>query len=65
MIGDNIKKLMLKNGYTQTQLAVLSGCTRSAISRYVNNNRTPNEKMLNKLSTALGVSVNEIVRWGR
>ena len=65
MIGDNIRRIINKKGYTQTQLAVMVGCTKSAISRYINNSRTPNEKMVNKLSNALGVAKNEIVRYGR
>ena len=65
MIGDNIKKLMMKKGYTEAELAERAGCSRSAISRYINNNRTPKEKMLQKLADGLGVSVTEIVRYGR
>lgn len=65
MIGDNINRLMYLKGLTQQELADRVGCTRFAISRYVNNNRTPSEKMLQKLADGLGVSVNEIVRYGR
>ena len=65
MIGDNIKRILIEKGYTQTQLAIKAGCTKSVISRYVNNNRTPSDKMLIKLSKALGVHISEIVRYGR
>ena len=61
MFGDNIKRLMIKNGYTQKQLAMRSGCTESAISRYVRNERTPSIRVLKNLAIALGVTIVEIV----
>lgn len=60
-MGDNIKRLMRENGYDQKQLAMRSGCTESAISRYVRNERTPRVKILHNLAIALGVTVNDIV----
>lgn len=61
MFGETIKRLMKYNGYTQKQLAMRSGCTESAISRYVRNERTPSIRILKNLAIALGVSVAEIV----
>jgi transcriptional regulator with XRE-family HTH domain len=61
MLGDRIKRLMKDNGYTQKQLAMRSGCTESAISRYVNNERTPRVKILKRLAIALGVTIDELV----
>ena len=61
MFGDNIKRLMRENGYTQKQLAMRAGCTESAISRYVNNERTPSIRVLKHLAIALGVTVDEII----
>ena len=63
MIGDNIKWLMKKIGYTQKQLAINSGCTESAISRYIKNERAPGFNMLKKLSEALGVRVDELLNF--
>lgn len=60
MIGDNIKRLMHLNGYTQKQLAMRSGCTESAISKYINNKRVPRLKILINLAIALGVTIDEI-----
>lgn len=62
MLGDNIKRLMKENGYTQKQLAMRSQCTESAISRYVNNEREPSIKILKNLAIALGVTVDELIR---
>lgn len=61
MIGDNIKRLMKENGYTQKQLAIRSGCTESAISKYANNEREPSIKALKNLAIALGVTVDELL----
>ena len=61
MIGDNIKRLMKENGYTQKQLAMRSGCTEASISRYVNNEREPNIKALKNLAISLGVAVDELI----
>ena len=60
MIGDNIKILMEKNNYTQKELAIRSGCTPWAISRYVNNVHTPGIKAMQRIAAALGVTVDEL-----
>ena len=62
MIGDNIKRLMKENGYTQKQLAIRSQCTEGAISRYVNNEREPSVKILKNLAISLGVTVDELIK---
>lgn len=62
MIGNKIKHLMKKNGYTQKQLAMRSECTECAISRYVNNKREPSIKILKNLAIALGVTVDELLK---
>lgn len=62
-IGDNIKKHMEANGYTQKELAVRCGCTEAAISRYVNNTRTPSINVFNRLVIALGVTSDELLKF--
>lgn len=57
MIGDNIRILMDKNNFTQTELAIRSGCGIGDISTYVNNQVMPRIKTLQRLADALGVSV--------
>lgn len=62
MIGDNIKRLMKENGYTQKQLAIRLQCTESAISKYVNNDREPSIRILKNLAISLGVTVDELIK---
>ena len=64
MIGDNIKRFMKENGYTQKELAMRSGCTESAISRYAKNQREPRISVLKNLAIALGVTVDELIKGG-
>ena len=64
MLGDNIKRLMKENGYTQKQLAMRSQCTEAAISRYIRNEREPRIKILKNLAIALGVTVDELLKGG-
>ena len=59
-LGDNIRRLMKENGYTQKQLAMHSGCTESAISRYINNERTPSIRILKNIAISLGVTIDEL-----
>ena len=61
MLGDNIKRLMKENGYTQKQLAIRSGCTEASISKYIHNEREPSIKILKNLAIALGVTVDELI----
>ena len=64
MIGDNIRRFMKENGYTQKKLAMRSGCTEAAISRYINNEREPSIRILKNLAISLGVSVDELIKGG-
>ncbi|WP_346894038.1 helix-turn-helix transcriptional regulator [Clostridium sp. UBA871] len=61
MIGDNIKRLRIYNGWTQNDLANKSGVSRVSIGNYERNDRTPPADILNKISIALGVSVNDLL----
>ena len=60
MIGDNIRALLLENNYTQKELAIRSGCTPWSISRYINNVHVPGIKVMQRIATALGVTVDEL-----
>ena len=65
MIGDNIRRLMYENDYTQTELATRSECGKGDISRYINNKVIPRIETLRKLSLALGVTVEDLVNGGK
>ena len=64
MLGDNIKRLMRKKGYTQKQLALCSKCTTPQISWYINNKHEPRISVLNRIAVALGVNIDELVKGG-
>lgn len=61
MIGENIKKIRLKRGWTQKQLAEKSGVTRESIGNYERNDRTPPADILNDIAKALSVPVGELL----
>lgn len=58
MIGDKLKELRTLKGYTLMQLEKISGVSYVQITRYENNKSKPTERVLNKLSKALGVDSN-------
>lgn len=55
--GNKIKELRIKNGLSQGDLAKVTGLTRQAISNYENNERTPNDKIWQKLADCFNVSI--------
>ncbi|MCO6546193.1 MAG: helix-turn-helix transcriptional regulator [Gilliamella sp.] len=55
--GDKIKELRIKHGLSQGDLAEKIGLTRQAISNYENNERTPNDKIWQKLADCFNVSI--------
>lgn len=60
MIGDNIKKLRIKQKISAKQLSELTGLTQAYLSMLENNKRkNPSAETLQKIADALGVSVNE------
>lgn len=65
MIGDNIKRLIQENNYTQKEIAMRAGCNQASISSYINNKQKPGMKTLKNLAIALGVTVDELKRGGR
>ena len=54
VIGENIKKRLKEKGMSQIELAIASGSTAAAVSRYVNGSREPSSRTLAKLAKALG-----------
>ena len=60
-IGSRIKLFRLKRGLTQKQLGDLCGMADSAIRRYESNRGNPTEKTLQRIATALDVSVLELM----
>ena len=60
-IGSKIKLFRLKRGLTQKQLGDLCGMADSAIRRYESNRGNPTEKTLQRIATALDVSVLDLM----
>ena len=58
--GNRIKELRIKNGLSQGDLAEKIGLTRQAISNYENNERTPNDKIWQKLADCFNVSITSV-----
>ncbi len=61
-IGKNIKKLRLKKGLTQLDLAVVCNFEESSIGRLENGNTNPTIKTLLKVSNALGIKLYELLK---
>ena len=59
--GQTIKKLRLKKGLTQTQLAQQIGVSGKAVSRWETSKGLPDISLLQPLCKALGVSLIELV----
>ena len=59
--GQKIKRLRVKAGLTQTQLANELGISTSAISMYEQDNREPNREMLLALSYYFGVGTDYLL----
>lgn len=55
-IGDKIKELMQLQNLTQKQLAMKCHLTEAAVSKYINNERTPRVDILINMAKALNVS---------
>lgn len=60
-IGNNIKNIRNQNHLTQKQLAEIIEVSTVTIQNYENNRREPNIQTLNKISTALEVSVSTLL----
>ena len=62
MIGDNIKKLIVNQRMTQTQLADALGISNGTLSDWIRGRYYPRHKYLVAMSEVFGISVDEITR---
>ena len=60
-IGENIKRLRLENGWSQSELATKIGKSRAAISQYESGETTPRMGVIENLASVFGVKKREIV----
>lgn len=61
MIQINIKQIRRKKKMTQKNLAFATSITREYLSAVENSRRIPSLILLNKLASALGVSITELL----
>lgn len=61
LFGKNLKKLMMLNGVTQTQLAEKLGMKQGSISDWFRKDILPNGKRLAELAEIFGVTTNELL----
>ena len=60
-VGENIKKYRKNKGLTQKELGELIGVKAITIRKYESNEREPNIETLNKIATALRVTINDLL----
>ncbi len=63
-IGNRIRKFRTEKGFSQKEMATLTGIPYSTYSNYENNNREPNLAQLNKIANILGISLQNLVFQG-
>lgn len=60
-LGDKIKQLRLEKGIRQDDLAAAVGITKSSVSNYERNQRSPQYDVLYKIAEVLGVPIAELL----
>lgn len=60
-MGERIKELMEKYGYSQKELAGLAGVTESAMTRYLQNERVPRADVIANFATALNTTTDFLI----
>jgi len=60
-IGENLRKLRIKNELTQEKLAEVLGVSPQAISRWENNSTYPDITMLPSIANYYNVSIDELM----
>lgn len=60
-IGNNIRKYRKLKGLTQKELALSIGLTAPTITKYENNSLKPDIQTLIKISTTLGITLQQLV----
>lgn len=59
--GNKLKELRMQNGLTQQQLATQLGVTKSVISFYERQERTPSPEVLRKIAAVFRVSTDYLL----
>lgn len=64
IFGDNLRDILIEQGYTQKDLAEAIGVTEATISRYIRKQRIPTIKNLINMSMELGIDLEEFANFG-
>ena len=62
--GDNLRDAIEEYGYTQDELAEITGLSRSTISNYIHHRRMPSIKAIINLSYALDEDLYDFIDFG-
>ena len=62
-LGQHIKKLRIKRGFTQKELAIMLLKDESTISLYESGKREPNLRTIVKLARCLSVSIDDLLKF--
>jgi len=62
LVGQNVKRIRLKEGLTQEKFAEISGFSQQYLSSLENGRRNPTVVTVYELASALGVSHMDLVR---
>ncbi len=60
-IGENLRRLRVREAMTQAELAQKAGVTAATVARAERNEREPNMSTLRKLANALGVHPSKLI----
>ena len=60
-IGENVRRLRIREAMTQRELAQLAGITETTLSRVERDEREPHMSTVRKLAEALGVHPRELI----
>lgn len=61
MVGDKIRTLRKKKGYSQEQMARKLNVTQGAVSQWETGNTAPNSNQLGLIADLFGISVDELM----
>ncbi len=64
IVGDNIRKLRIKAGFTQEELALRSGLSQGYINQLESGKRRFTQKTLELIAEALSIPITELFREG-
>lgn len=60
-LGEKLKELRIKYGYTQDELSKRLGVTRQAVTKWENNRGLPDKASLNAIQKIFNVSMDSLI----